>query len=187
MPEPDSARPGCTCPARSALVAYVTYLEATGRVEREALWLQTARTAQDLDALLKISDSSSDRSSLTPERLQQRNGELADRTQKLEFQLKELLGPFQPEALIRSRGRASRTGPSPSWRAGEVEAILTTPFPTAPERTPNSGAQAWRSISGVGELPAPRLGRVDRSARPTATGRRRPRSGRSSNWNECWR
>ncbi len=125
--------------ARSTLVAYVPYLEATGRVERETLWLQAAKTAQDLDALLKVPESSSDRSSLTSERLVQRNGELADRTQKLEFQLKELLRPFQPEAIQSIARKSQANRPDPEL-ASDVEAILTTPFPTAQDR-----AKLWRT------------------------------------------
>ena len=109
------------------LPAMIPYLEATGRAEREVLWLQVAQTAHQLDVLLERPTTP------TRERLEPLGIGLSDTTQKLDSELKSLLQPFEPGAVRDLVRRCGMNQPRPGV-ASEVEAILTTPFPPVSER-----------------------------------------------------
>jgi serine/threonine protein kinase len=133
--------------ARAALPALIPYLEATGRTEREFLWLQAAQTAHQLDVLLE-------RPAMPArERLEPLRNGLSDITQKLDSQLDKLLQSFEPGAVRDLVAQCGVNQPRPAV-AGEVEAILTTPFPPVPERI-----RLWEASLVIdrrlGELPVP--------------------------------
>jgi Carboxypeptidase regulatory-like domain len=143
--------------ARAALVVYVPYLEAARRGEREdSLWLEAAKAAQELDGRLMKPGPSSNAPSLTSDRLKQLGNELTDPVQRLGSRLKELLRPFQADALQAIALKSRVNIPDPGL-ASDIEAIMATPFPTAEERS-----KLW-SISLALDK---RLGEIDRDSEP---------------------
>ena len=100
--------------ARITLSAYIPYLEATGSAEREAVWLETAQTAVELDRLLRRPSGSDETPGAVQGRLEQLNSDLDDLTKKLQTHLTDLQRPFEPDlihGLVRS---TEENTPAPS-------------------------------------------------------------------------
>ena len=137
--------------ALAVLVGLIPYLEASPQADLQADWLETAAQCGELARKLAppLDQQPEDAGALST---------LADAHRRLDDSSRKLLAPFQPAAVHAIVERSSSQNPPPPELAGQIDALLLTPFFTVADRL---------ALYDAGRALDARLEKTWRAARPT--------------------
>ena len=138
--------------ARALLPAYLPFLYATRRPGFDTTWHAAAAATAALDRQMKRPREGDGEaaSAATREQMEQFNNELSSATEDLRSPLEQLERPFLHDAVAELIRQSEAARPAPQV-AVEIEAMLSTPFPTAADRLAlwRAGTALDRRIAGL--------------------------------------